>query len=167
MIIFAPIDSRELIDAGCTNKDLTIDAGESIWDPLRQYQTKLEKLLAKAAAEQLAAGKKTADAAVAAAAARAQEQDVDMSVPEDRWDTTAAATCADDEDPTEKPVEHVIGKKRQAASEGDEEEEEEDGGSQHGHDSEEQRSTHSDNETESSFRSLTVKTKETKRMRVE
>ncbi|KAG0363151.1 hypothetical protein BG005_002666 [Podila minutissima] len=158
---------RELIDAGCTNKDLTIDAGESIWDPLRQYQTKLEKLLAKAAAEQLAAGKKTADAAVAAAAARAQEQDVDMSVPEDRWDTTAAATCADDEDPTEKPVEHVIGKKRQAASEGDEEEEEEDGGSQHGHDSEEQRSTHSDNETESSFRSLTVKTKETKRMRVE
>ncbi|KAF9389706.1 hypothetical protein CPB97_010786 [Podila verticillata] len=150
---------RELIEAECTGRDLTIDAGESMWDPLRQYQTKLEKLLAKAAAEQLAAEKK------ADAAAREQELDVDMqSVPDaEGRDTTTAAPPADDEDPTEKPVEHVIGKKRQVTPE---EEEGEEGDSQNRHDNEEQRSTPSDNESESSFRSLTVKSKETKRMRV-
>ncbi|KAG0337400.1 hypothetical protein BG000_005471, partial [Podila horticola] len=97
---------RELVAAECTSRDLTIDAGENIWESLRQYQTKLEKLLAKAVAEQSAAEKKTADAA-ATAAARTQEQDVDMGVPDDRRDTiTAAATPADDEDPSEKLVEH-------------------------------------------------------------
>lgn len=135
-----------------------------MWDPLRQYQTKLEKLLAKAAAEQLAAEKKTD------AAARAQEQDVDMqSAPDaEGRDTTTAAAPADDEGPVEKPVEHVIGKKRLASPEEEEEEEEErdECDSQNGHNTEEQRSTPSDNDSESSFRSLTVKSKETKRMRV-
>lgn len=134
-----------------------------MWDPLRQYQTKLEKLLAKAAAEQLAAEKKTD------AAARAQEQDVDMqSAPDaEGRDTTTAAAPADDEGPVEKPVEHVIGKKRLASPEEEEEEEERDEcDSQNGHNTEEQRSTPSDNDSESSFRSLTVKSKETKRMRV-
>ncbi|KAG0027672.1 hypothetical protein BGZ81_005371 [Podila clonocystis] len=151
---------RELIKTECSSKDLTIDTGDGIWGPFRQYQTKLEKLQAKATVEQLAAEKKTA------AAASAQEQDVEMqSVLDDGRDTTtAAAPSADGEDSTEKPVEHVIGKKRQAAE--DEEESDEDGDS-HRHDNEEQSSTNSDNESESSFRSLTVKTKETKRMRVE
>jgi len=132
-----------------------------MWDPLRQYQTKLEKLLAKAAAEQLASEKKTD------AATRAQEQDVDMqSAPDaEGRDTTTAAAPADDKGPVEKPVEHVIGKKRLASPE-EEEEERDECDSQNGHNTEEQRSTPSDNESESSFRSLTVKSKETKRMRV-
>ncbi|KAF9431079.1 hypothetical protein BGZ94_009465 [Podila epigama] len=118
---------RALIESETNDRQLNIIAGESVWFPVWVYQSKLDKLVGKAAAEQLALEKKKAAADAAAAAAengvaRAQDQqDVEMVANGQESGVTAVdqalETGGDEEDPLAKPVERVIGKKRRANSE--------------------------------------------------
>lgn len=171
-----------MIQSKCDENSLTVD-DDSVWEPLQQYQSKLEKLLQKATIEQAAAAKKAEDAARLREeqqqqrdqAAEAQEQrleepeirDVDMEADTANQNVdaavapTVATTAAEDESVPE--AEKVAGKKRLATPEEDEDAEGDRGGDKHRRsvDADEQAS---DNESRSSEQGVTVN--ETKRLRV-
>ncbi|KAG0342704.1 hypothetical protein BG004_005605 [Podila humilis] len=141
MLLGIQIDRSEIIALGdlieteSANRGLTLDVTEKMYEPIRLYQSKLEKLVVKVVAEQAVAEKKRAEAAATAegeAAEVAQDQrDVDMDPAQDA-DAAVVGTKAgnvNDEDPSSKPADVVTGKKRQANSEDHEDETEEPEGS--------------------------------------
>jgi len=77
---------------------------DAVWSPLRTYQSKLDKMVQKAAAEQANAIKK------AEAAAQAEENR--MEDEQDKRDDVVIDAAADDE--AERAPEKISGKKRQA-----------------------------------------------------
>ncbi|KAG9070787.1 hypothetical protein KI688_008327 [Linnemannia hyalina] len=158
---------QELVKSKCEEKSLAVD-DDNVWEPLRQYQSKLEKLMHKATVEHAAAAKKAEDAARLRDEQQQQRQDkeqelhdVDMEAETTNQDADAAATAVVDESVPE--AEKVAGKKRLATPEEDEEA----GASHDGH---KQRRTDdvdeqaSDNESRSSEQGVAVN--ETKRLRV-
>ncbi|KAG0242747.1 hypothetical protein B0O80DRAFT_157373 [Mortierella sp. GBAus27b] len=97
--------TQELITSECEGRTLEVDESET-WTPLRSYQSKLDKLVQRAAAEQANAAKKAEAAAELQDENQGQEQqtenqnDVEMDVAEDEQ--------------LEKAPEKISGKKRQA-----------------------------------------------------
>lgn len=65
--LFLLLGSREAITSLAEKHDLAVNEDETVWEPLRAYQSKLEKLSQKTIAEQAARTKRVEDAAVAAA----------------------------------------------------------------------------------------------------
>lgn len=124
-----------MVKSKCDEKSLTVD-DDNVWEPLRQYQSKLEKLMHKATVEQVAAAKKAEEAVRLREEQQQQQQDkeqrpdeqefrdVDMEGETTNQDVdaavaTAAATAVVDESVPE--AEKVAGKKRLATPEEDEE----------------------------------------------
>ncbi|KAG0057519.1 hypothetical protein BGZ83_009158 [Gryganskiella cystojenkinii] len=183
---------RDVMASEAEKHDLTIDEEEAVWEPLRAYQSKLEKLSQKAVVENAARTKRAEEtaAAAAAAAAAAQERagglEQQAQVLEDNDVYMVAATTKGDHDrqmATDRAAAAtavLVGKKRSAADKDDEddeevEEEEEDEESEKlirrrkrltpSDEADEAGSgPDSDAESQASFSSLTVK--EAKRIRV-
>ncbi|KAG0062370.1 hypothetical protein BGZ90_003117 [Linnemannia elongata] len=159
---------QELVKSKCDEKSLTVD-DNAVWEPLRQYQSKLEKLLHKATVEQAAAAKKAEEAARLREEQQQQQQDKEQEVRDvdmeaetinqdvDTAAAAAAATAVVDESIPE--AEKVAGKKRLATPEEDEE-----AGADRDEDRQGRTDDVSDNESRSSEQGVAVN--DTKRLRV-
>ncbi|KAF9913147.1 hypothetical protein EC991_003606 [Linnemannia zychae] len=156
---------QELIQSKIDEKSLVVD-DDTIWDPLHQYRSKLEKLMHKATVEQAAATKKAEDAARAREEQRQQQEAQEVESRDVDMETEAAPPATDNaaaEDESVPEPEKVAGKKRLATPEEDEEADE-----VHGSVKQVQSDVideqASDNESRSSEQGVTVN--ETKRLRV-
>lgn len=157
-----------MVKSKCDEKSLTVD-DNAVWEPLRQYQSKLEKLLHKATVEQAAAAKKAEEAARLREEQQQQQQDKEQEVRDvdmeaetinqdvDTAAAAAAATAVVDESIPE--AEKVAGKKRLATPEEDEE-----AGADRDGDRQGRTDDVSDNESRSSEQGVAVN--DTKRLRV-
>ncbi|KAG0252704.1 hypothetical protein BG011_006843 [Mortierella polycephala] len=172
---------QEMIESERANKELEVTE-DNVWDPLRTYQTKLEKLQQKAA-DQAAARVKAKEAAQTHEAQaqlqqvqeQERQQDVEMQVVVDNQKDNARVEEIHDTIVEKEAGEgnsaaqgNGSGKKRLAISDDEEEANEVvDNGAEDGDQQRQNRagSAGSDGESLSSFQSLTVK--ETKRIRVE
>ncbi|KAF8966013.1 hypothetical protein BGZ46_000453 [Entomortierella lignicola] len=108
----------ELIKEECEKGGLEV-TNDDVWEPLRYYQSKLEKLIHRAAAEQATAVKKTEIAARLREEQQQQLQDVDMTIADQEQPTTEPTV------ETNEPLQSTNGKKRQAEDDEDEIDEEE------------------------------------------
>ena len=119
--------SKELITTEAEKHGLTIDDDEeSVWESLRSYQSKLEKLSQKAVVEEAAKVKRAEEAAVAAAAAATAAHEGDQA-PAANADDIEMEVVERDDLPVANGQISGIGKKRGALSDdeaNDDEEEE-------------------------------------------
>ncbi|KAI7816531.1 hypothetical protein BC939DRAFT_468717 [Gamsiella multidivaricata] len=115
---------QELIKSECESKGFAIDR-DDMWEPLRSYQSKLEKQLQKAAADQAAAVKK-AEAAAQLREEQLQEQQKEQQQSGQELDIEMANADTEQVEESSMSRPTTYGRKRQAEDEEEEEEEDDD-----------------------------------------
>ncbi|KAF9993458.1 hypothetical protein BGZ79_001848, partial [Entomortierella chlamydospora] len=101
---------QELIKAECERREMEV-TNDDIWEPLRSYQSKLEKSMQRAAAEQAAAAKKAENAA---RLREEQEQQQQQQQQPQLQDVEMTNTDQEQETAEQETNEKSNGKKRQA-----------------------------------------------------